>query len=80
MEKKKVIRLTPDTVGRFVERASHCDFDIDIANTSHGRRYLVDAKSLLGVLGLDFSGNLVVTYNGENEEFETMLDQLQIAG
>ncbi|MBQ9643847.1 MAG: HPr family phosphocarrier protein [Lachnospiraceae bacterium] len=77
MEKKIVIRLTPDTVGHFVERASRCDFDIDIANISHGRRYMVDAKSLLGVLGLDFSGNLVVSYNGENEEFESMLTELQ---
>jgi len=44
------IRLTPDEVAHFVEMARRCDFDIDIAYN----RYTVDAKSILGVLGLDF--------------------------
>lgn len=46
----KTIRLTPDEVQHFVDVTSRCDFDIDISYN----RYVVDAKSFLGVYGLDF--------------------------
>ena len=46
----KTIRLTPEDVKHFVDVASKCDFDIDICYN----RYVVDAKSFLGVYGLDF--------------------------
>ena len=44
----KTIRLTPEDVKHFVDVASKCDFDIDICYN----RYVVDAKSFLGVYGL----------------------------
>lgn len=69
------IRLTPDEVAHFVEMARRCDFDIDIAYN----RYTVDAKSILGVLGLDFRQLLTVTYGGYNAEFEELLRNLAIA-
>lgn len=69
------IRLTPEEVAHFVEMARKCDFDIDIAYN----RYTVDAKSILGVLGLDFRQLLTVTYNGYNAEFEDLLINLAIA-
>ena len=47
----KTIRLTPEDVKHFVDVASKCDFDIDICYN----RYVVDAKSFLGVYGLDFT-------------------------
>lgn len=63
------IKLTPDQVERFVATASKCDFDIDIAYN----RYIVDAKSFLGVYGLDFTKVLTVRYAGYNAELEEML-------
>lgn len=69
------IRLNPDEVKHFVAVASKCDFDIDIAYN----RYVVDAKSFLGVYGLDFSKELVVSYNGYNAEFEDMLKTYAMA-
>lgn len=69
------IRLTPDEVAHFVEVARKCDFEIDIAYN----RYTVDAKSILGVLGLDFRQLLTVSYNGHNAEFEKMMQSLAIA-
>ena len=66
------IRLTPDEVAHFVEVARRCDFEIDIAYN----RYTVDAKSILGVLGLDFGQLLTVSYNGYNAEFEKMMQSL----
>ena len=50
MEIKKVIRLTPYQVKEFVSAATKCDFDVDISYN----RFTVDAKSMLGVFGLNF--------------------------
>lgn len=69
------IRLTPDEVAHFVEVARRCDFEIDIAYN----RYTVDAKSILGVLGLDFGQMLTVSYTGYNADFEEMIQNLAIA-
>lgn len=73
MERK--IKMTPDVVEHFVAVASGCDFDIDIAYN----RYTVDAKSFLGVYGLDFSQELTVRYSGYNEAFEELLRTFAIA-
>lgn len=71
----KTIRLTPDEVQHFVDVTSKCDFDVDI----HYNRYVVDAKSFLGVFGLDFAKPLMVSYDGYNGEFEEMLRKYTIA-
>lgn len=69
MTMTKKIRLTPGEVENFVNTARKCDFDIDIAYN----RYTVDAKSILGVLAMDFRRELTVTYHGYNAEFEQLL-------
>lgn len=71
----KTIRLTPDNVQHFVDVASKCDFDIDISYN----RYVVDAKSFLGVYGLNFDHLLKVSYDGYNADLEEMLKQLAVA-
>lgn len=68
----KTIRLTPDEVQHFVDVASKCDFEIDICYN----RYVIDAKSFLGVYGLDFNRPLRVSYDGYNKELEELLNQL----
>ncbi len=68
----RTIHLTPDEVQHFVNVASKCDFDIDISYN----RYIVDAKSFLGVYGLDFHRPLKVSYNGYNSDFEELLQRL----
>ena len=57
------------------DRTSKCDFDIDICYN----RYVIDAKSFLGVYGLDFTKPLTVSYDGYNDKFEEMLKQCAIA-
>ncbi len=69
------IKLTQDQVQKFVSVTSKCDFDIDICYN----RYVVDAKSFLGVYGLDFSKALAVSYDGYNQELEEMLSSLAVA-
>ena len=75
LEMVKTIRLTPDEVQHFVEVTSHCDFDIDISYN----RYVVDAKSFLGVYGLDFRSPLTVTYEGYDAELEELLQKFSLA-
>ena len=47
--------------------------------TSQNHSYAVDAKSFLGVYGLDFSQDLTVHYVGYNAEFEEMLKDYALA-
>lgn len=65
------IYLTPSMVQEFVNITSKCDFDIDIASYN---RYFVDAKSIIGILGLDMTRPLTVSYDGFNAELEQYLN------
>ena len=69
------IVLRADEVQEFVNAASRCDFDIDIAYNS----YVVDAKSILGVYGLDLTRVLTVTCHGYSKEFDSYLRNFAIA-
>ena len=73
---KKHIMLKPAQVEDFVKEATKCDFDVDI----YYNRYVVDAKSILGVFGLDLTKTLTVEYQGSNQQFEQYLNGLAIAG
>ncbi len=70
------IMLRPDEVKDFVRAACRCDFDIDISYNS----YVVDAKSILGVFGLDLRRVLTVNCHGYSEEFDRYLRQFSLAG
>ena len=69
------IFLRSEEVKDFVNRACKCNFDIDISYN----HYIVDAKSILGVLGLDFRQELTVSCNGHDEDFEQFLGKFAIA-
>ena len=66
------IRLVPDEVNRFVKAATRCDFDVDIAYNS----FVVDAKSIVGVFGLDFRYPLKVVCHGYDQNFDSYLKGL----
>lgn len=72
------IRLTPEQAPEFVRAAAGCNFDVDIAG-SHRTRCTVDAKSILGVMGLDFKDTLVVSYSGHSDAFEKRLGEFAAA-
>ncbi len=69
------VSLRPVEAKELVDIASACDFDIDISYN----RYTVDAKSILGVLALDFSQVLTISYNGTDERLEAFLASHAIA-
>lgn len=69
------ITMGPEDAREFVRVATDCDFDVDVAYN----HYTVDAKSILGVLGLDFKQILTVRYSGFNADFEKFLSRFAIA-
>ena len=69
------IKLRPNEVKDFVSAASKCEFDVDISYNS----FIVDAKSIIGVLGLNFNQILTVAYNGYDAEFERYLNRFAVA-
>ena len=71
---KKHIMLKPAQVKDFVDAATKCDFDVDI----YYNRYVVDAKSILGVFGIDLTQPLTVEYRGYNKNFETFLNAMAV--
>ena len=75
MKMQRSIRLRLHEVKDFVEAASRCNFDVDIFYN----RYVVDAKSILGVYALDLTKTLTVSYNGYDPDFEEYLNELAVA-
>jgi len=73
---EKVIKLADaEEVCDFVRAAGRCDFDIDITDQSA----VIDAKSILGVMGFGMQKRLVVTYGGEDVGFEDVLRKYAVA-
>ena len=75
MKMQRSIRLRLNEVKDFVEAASRCNFDVDIFYN----RYVVDAKSILGVYALDLTKTLTVSYDGYDPDFEEYLNELAVA-
>ena len=60
-------------VQEFVEISSKCDFDVDVQY----RHFIFDGKSLIGLMSMDLSNELIVRYHGVNPVFETMLKKYE---
>lgn len=73
---QRKIKLRPCDVKEFVEAATRVQFDVDIAADNH---FIVDAKSILGVLGLNLTRVLTVTVNGYDADFEQYLKAYAVA-
>lgn len=72
----KVIRLSDmNEVRDFVRAAGECDFDIDVRYN----QTVIDAKSLMGMIGLGIQKNLEVCYGGLNEKFENIVQKFAVA-
>lgn len=76
MEHKCQIKLSSmESVKEFIRAAEQCDFDINVFYN----RFIIDAKSILGVLSLDLSRKLTVEYAGINDNFEEILRKYNAA-
>lgn len=71
-EYEKMISLSNwDELREFVDAATKCDFEIDLKY----KRMLVDAKSMLGVLGIGINKEFTVCYGEINDNFETVVEK-----
>ena len=75
MTQSKIKLNATEDVQEFVNAASKCDFDIDI----YYNRFLIDAKSILGILSMDLTKVLTVYCHGESKEFERTLQKFAVA-
>lgn len=75
MYAKKIKLYSMEQAADFVSKVSTFDFDVDIQYN----RFAIDAKSLLGVLSLDLSKDLVVKYGEEDIQFENLLDEYAVS-
>ncbi len=74
MKEKKIRLMATEDVQEFVNAAERCEFDIDVLH----ERVMIDAKSLLGVLGIGLSKELTVKYWGENPTFENVVKKYAV--
>ncbi|MEG0765511.1 MAG: HPr family phosphocarrier protein [Pseudoflavonifractor sp.] len=51
-------------VKTFVDAATRCESEIDV----HSGRYLIDAKSIMGIFSLDLAKPIGVTFHGSDAE------------
>ncbi len=72
--RERKIKLRPEQASEFVAASSKCDFDIDVFYN----RVIIDAKSILGVLGLDFTRELTVQYAGFDNNFESFINKYAV--
>lgn len=76
MENVTKIKLNAlEDVKEFVTEASKCDFEIDVFYN----RFIVDAKSFLGVISMDLTRALSVSCQGYNPRFNNTLKKYAIA-
>ena len=73
---KYTIKLTQNQVADFVHAAEKVDGNVDIF---YNNRYIIDAKSILGVLSLDLTQKLIVETQDRNEYFEKQLQKYAVA-
>ena len=74
MKTIKISLNSIDKVKSFVNAITQFNFDFDLISG----RYVIDAKSILGVLSLDLRNVLTVQYDGENEAFEAFLEKMAV--
>lgn len=75
MTQSKIKLNATEEVQEFVNAATKCDFDIDIFYN----RFLIDAKSILGILSMDLTKVLTVECHGESKEFDRTLKKFAVA-
>ena len=71
MKTCSILLSSINDVKNFVNIVSRFDYDIDLASG----RYIVDAKSIMGIFSLDLSKPITVEIHNEN--CEDLLEQLK---
>lgn len=73
MTTQKILLNTIESVKGFVSIISKCDSPTDLVSG----RYIVDAKSIMGIFSLDLSHPLELNIHADQAQAKEILDQLQ---
>lgn len=72
MKTVKISLNSIDKVKSFVNDITKYDYDFDLVSG----RYVIDAKSIMGILSLDLSKDIDLNIHAEGEEAENVLQVL----
>lgn len=73
---EKTVRFNEiDQIKEFVNAACKCPFDIDVISG----RLTIDAKSILGMLSLNWEEELKVIYEEQDMHFENIIQKFAVA-
>ncbi len=73
MKTFNILLSSINDVKDFVNIVSRYEFDVDLTSG----RYVVDAKSIMGIFSLDLSKPIKVEVHSESPECETFIDSLK---
>ena len=73
MKTVKISLNSIDKVKSFVNDITKYDYDFDLVSG----RYVIDAKSIMGIFSLDLSKDIDLNINAEGEEAENVLQVLK---
>ena len=73
MKSVKISLSSIDKVKSFVNDISKFDFDFDLVSG----RYVIDAKSIIGIFSLDLSKPIELNIHSEGEALEAVMKVLQ---
>lgn len=74
MKKSKFIKITSvNDVINFVKEASKIEEDVTVLKG----RYVIDGKSIMGVMSIDMSTGMTVEYPAEAKDFENFISQFE---
>lgn len=62
-----------DKVKSFCNNASKCNFDIDLVSG----RYIIDAKSIMGIFSLDLSKKIQCNAHCREEEYNEFVESIK---
>ncbi|MCX7614327.1 MAG: HPr family phosphocarrier protein [Clostridiales bacterium] len=62
-----------DDVKKIVESANHMKCDVDLVSG----RYVIDAKSIMGIFSLDFSKPITLEIHGNDEEADNFIKEIK---
>ena len=72
MKKVKISLNSIDKVKSFVNDISKFDFDFDLVSG----RYVIDAKSIMGIFSLDISKPIDLNIHAEGDELDEIVEKL----
>ena len=73
MQKVQISLNSIDKVKNFVNAISKFDFDFDLVSG----RYVIDAKSIMGIFSLDLSKPIDLNIHTEGSELESVMEVLK---